>query len=90
MALSVVFDLPGVTAEQYDAVIAGLEAAGEAAPAGRLHHVAAATETGWLVVDTWESPEHLERFAGVLMPIMGRAGIQGEPKVYPAHNVISG
>jgi hypothetical protein len=30
-----------------------------------------------------------DRFAGVLMPIKGRAGIEGQPKVYSAHNVIS-
>jgi hypothetical protein len=87
--ITVIFDMPMVTAEQYDQVIKDLEAAGAGNPAGRLHHVASPKEGGWLVVDVWESDETLNQFAQTLVPIMQNAGLTPpQPQVYPVHNII--
>lgn len=87
--ITVMFEMPGVTAAQYDQVIQGLEAAGEGNPKGRLYHVAVPKEEGWLVVDVWESGELLDRFAQSLIPIMQKAGVTPpRPQVYPVHSMI--
>lgn len=91
MSIVVVFDVPGMTSEQYDQAIGELEAAGEGNPEGRRYHVAASKSDGWLVVDVWESPELLDRFAQVLMPSLQKAGVTPpQPQVYPVHNLIRG
>ncbi|MGH2746530.1 MAG: hypothetical protein ACRDKB_01220 [Actinomycetota bacterium] len=91
MATTAVFDVPGMTAAQYDQVIAELEAAGAGAPAGRLYHVASQKPGGWLVVDVWESEEALGAFAETLMPLLSKAGVEPpQPAVLRTHNVIGG
>lgn len=90
-AIVVVFDVPGMTAEQYDRVIKDLEATGEGRPKGRLYHVASPKPGGWFVVDVWESPELLDRFAKILMPILQAAGVTPpQPQISRMHNSISG
>ena len=89
-AIVVVFDVPGMTAAQYDQVDKELETAGERNPKGRLYHVAFAKAAGWFVVDVWESREALDRFAQSLMPILQKAGVTPtEPQIYPVHNIIT-
>jgi len=84
-----IFDLPGVTAAQYDQVMRDLNAAGAGNPKGRQSHVAASKEGGWLVVDVWESPDSLDRFAGTLMPILQKNGVTPpQPQILPAHNIL--
>lgn len=91
MAIAVVFEAPGMAAEQYDRALKDLEAAGEGAPPGRLYHVAAPKDGGWLVVDVWDSQEALDRFGQTLMPILQKAGVTPpRPQIYPAHNIILG
>ncbi len=91
MAVTAVFEVPGMTSQQYDTVIKNLEARGAGAPDGRLYHVASPTPDGWLVVDVWESEEKLGKFAETLMPVLASAGVQPPaPKVYKAHNIIEG
>jgi hypothetical protein len=89
MAIAVVFQVPGMTAEQYDRVIKDLQAEGLGAPDGRLFHVACPTPDGWFVVDLFESEEKLGKFAGSLMPILAAAGVTPpQPTIYPVHNII--
>lgn len=89
MSITVIFDVPNMTAVQYDQVIADLEKMGEGAPAGRHFHHAAAKPDGWLVVDIWESQTHLDQFAQILMPVLVQNGvIPPQPQVYPTHNTI--
>ncbi len=91
MAVTVVFQVPGMTAHQYDRVINGLEAKGLGAPDGRLFHVASPTPDGWFVVDVFESEEKLGKFAESLMPILAAAGVTpAQPTIYPVHNMIKG
>ena len=88
--ITVVFDMPQVTAAQYDQVIKGLEAAGAGNPKGRLYHIASPKDGGWFVVDVWESGELLNQFAQTLIPIMQEADVTPpQPQVYPVHNMIT-
>ena len=90
MAFTVVFDAPGMVAAQYDEIIKGLEDAGEGKPDGRLYHVSAPIESGWLVVDVWESQEQFARFAETLVPIIEQAGVEPpQPRIYPVHNILT-
>jgi hypothetical protein len=88
--LVVFFDAPGMTAAQYDRIIAGLDAAGLQAPDGRLSHVAWATDGGWRVVDVWASEAQFGRFAETLGPLIGEAvGPNGpRPDLRPAHSFV--
>ena len=88
MALVVLFDVEGMTAAQYDDVIAALEKAGQAAPEGRLTHVAAPRPGGWMVVDTYESEEAFGRFGQHLLPVLAGLGIKVEPRVSPVHSLV--
>jgi len=87
-----VFDAPGATAAQYDAIIRDLEAAGESAPRGRTFHAAAATADGWQVIDVWESQADFDRFAKTLGPLIQThmADSRVAPKFYPVHRRIAG
>ena len=90
-AIVAVFDVPGMTSEQYEQVNKVLEEAGKDSPEGRLHHVASSKPDGWFVVDVWESAELLDRFAQTLMPILQNAGVTlPQPQIYPVHNIIKG
>lgn len=91
MALGVYFTPAGFTPEKYDEVVRQLEAAGEGAPDGRLHHVALESEGSIQVFDVWESQEKLEAFSPTMVPIMGAVGVDpGEPMISPVRNVIKG
>jgi hypothetical protein len=80
MAIAILFDIPGATRSQYDAVIRKLQDAGEWA-----------TQDGWRIVDVWDSQEHFERFGQTLMPILEETGFPSfEPELWPVHNVIVG
>jgi hypothetical protein len=86
MAISAVFEVPGMTAEDFDKILAGLEEAGQVTPDGRIFHVASPAEGGWLVVDVWESEQKLGAFAATLMPIIAGLGITPpDPRVAPVH-----
>ena len=86
-----IFDVPGMTAAQYDQVMKDLEIAGAGNPKGRQYHVATSKEAGWFVVDVWASPDSLNEFATALMPILQKNGVTPpQPQVFPAHNIVVG
>jgi hypothetical protein len=37
----------------------------------------------------WESEEAVQRFGGVLMPILREIGVTEEPEIYPAHAFVA-
>jgi hypothetical protein len=91
MALGFYFKPNSFTTSAYDDAISGLEAAGAAAPAGRLYHVALETDGQIEVFDVWDSQESFEAFGATLMPIMAELGADpGQPRVLPVHNIIAG
>jgi hypothetical protein len=62
MAVGIIMDFPGGHAGQYDAVQDGMQLGG-VAPPGAIFHAAGPTDTGWRVVDVWESAEQFQEFA---------------------------
>jgi hypothetical protein len=91
MAIGMYFTPGSFTPARYDEAIARLEAAGAAAPPGRLYHVALETDGLIQVFDVWESQELFEAFGATLVPILTELGVDpGAPQVSPVHNVIVG
>jgi hypothetical protein len=89
MAITVVFDFPGATQAQYEAVIAGLEAQGRLTAEARLFHVACGKADGWLVIDVWETLEAFAEYGDALLPLIQQAGFPPiEPRIYPVHNIM--
>ena len=61
MAVGMIMNFPGVTQEQYDAVLEQLNLGGRMPPGG-ISHAAGPIEGGWRVVDVWESQEAFDIF----------------------------
>lgn len=75
-----------MNADHFDKIRVALAEVGQTEPDGRLFHVAAPSEDGWLVVDVWESEEKLGAFARVLMPIIAGLGVSPpQPRISPVH-----
>ena len=91
MALTVLYQIPGLTEDQYDKIIETLQASSITAP-GRIYHVAGPMEGGWQVVDVFESREAFEQFiGGSLGPVMQKLGIAPPPMTFsPVHNMLRG
>ncbi len=53
--------------------------------AGLLVHAAGQGESGFRVVDVWESEEACNRFGQILAPILQEVGIDDQPELYQAH-----
>jgi hypothetical protein len=81
-------DYPGATLAQYDAMVAGLDLGGAAAP-GSLVHVVGAHEGGVRVVDVWESAAVFEAFMRErVVPLAAKHGLPPPTIVsWPVHNV---
>lgn len=89
MAIAMLLEFRGVTLEQYDAVVADMHLGGKPYKGG-IFHVAGPTESGWRIVDIWESQEAFDSFAqSHLMPITQKHGIAPpEVSVWPVHNTL--
>jgi hypothetical protein len=57
-----ILDFAGGTSAQYDAVIEEMQL-DRRTPEGALYHAAGPTDSGWRVVDVWESDEAFQRFS---------------------------
>jgi hypothetical protein len=91
MAVMMIADVPGGSAEIYDRVNEEMGIRSNAdLPEGCLSHVAGATDDGFLVVDVWESLEHCGRFVeSRLAPAAEKVGMpEIAPRFLPVHNRI--
>jgi hypothetical protein len=95
MAVMMIMDAPGATADQYDRTneILGIHG-DEDAPDGLIQHVAASDGSGILIVDVWESEEKFARFMERLGPAVEESGLgagSGEPRPpMQVHNRVTG
>ena len=96
VAIGFLFDIPGMTSEQYDEVCRNLNngqpftSLSQWPEAGIISHVAGLTPDGWRVLDVWESEEAFQRFGQKLVPLLRQAGVQDvEPQAFPVHNVVT-
>jgi len=91
MALIVHFAPQGMNQEKYAEVLRRLEAAGNGAPRGRLHHACYGDGSALRVTDVFDTKQNFDAFGGVLMPILVALGIDpGKPEIIDVHNIIRG
>jgi hypothetical protein len=88
MAIVVKFNVSGMSAEMYESALRQLDAAGGAAPHGRLHHITYGSPENLEVIDVYDSPESFEKFGRTLGPILAEFGIQAKPDVYKVYKII--
>jgi hypothetical protein len=87
---------PTLTQEKYDEVVRNLsggkgrmESPSDWPVDGLLVHAAGQGESGFRVVDVWESEEACREFGETLAPLLQQAGIEDQPELYPAHAFVS-
>ena len=74
MAVLVIGEVPGGTAEQDQAIVQALNVESDP-PAGARGRFAGPTETGWRIVSLWDSRESFDAFVtDRLAPALERAG----------------
>jgi len=79
------FNIPGMTAKQYDQVWDELRRAGHSHPSGLIYHVATFQGKNCVVCDVWESEEAFTKFGKILNPIFNKLGIR---QVQPTMNAV--
>jgi hypothetical protein len=92
MAIAVVIDVPGLTADQHDALVdaMGLTDQPAAAVPGMIFHVSGPTATGWRVIDVWADEAAMVRFQRErLGPAVAQIGGMPQPQVQvtPVHEM---
>jgi hypothetical protein len=96
MATVAVFQGPGLTQTNYEAVLTKMmgktrpESPGDWPVAGLLAHIAGEGQNGFRVIDVWESDEAFGRFGETLTPMLKEVGIDVQPEMYPAHVFVTG
>jgi hypothetical protein len=80
MAIVVIFEVPGGTAEQYDGIIRDLDLRNTPAD-GALAHIAGPMEGGWRVVDVWESQAQFDAFRRDRLDAAVRKNMSGTPRI---------
>ena len=75
----------------YNQIMNELAVANADTPEGRLYHVACAKDSGYLVLDVWESRESFDQFWQTLGSVVRKlGGTPTEPQIYPLLNIITG
>ncbi len=88
MAIVVIAEIPGGTAEQDDAMTRELNIESNPAP-GALFRVAGAVPGGWRIMSVWESQDAFDTFRRErLAPALQKAGRQlPQFEIWPVHSV---
>jgi hypothetical protein len=96
MPVVIVHQGPTLTQERYEQAVQRLsggknrlESPADWPVDGLLVHTAGQSESGFRVVDVWESEEAVRRLAEKLMPILDEVGVMDAPEMYPAHTFVS-
>ena len=63
MALAMLAEIPDLTRQQYEAVVTTVNRAG-GTPAGALLHAAGPSDSGYRIVEVWETREAADAFYG--------------------------
>jgi len=91
MALIVHFSPIGMNDSKYAEIMRRLNAAGAAAPPGRLHHTCYGAADALQVVDVFDTQANFEAFGKTLVPILQSVGVDvGKPEVREVHNIVRG
>lgn len=87
MSIGALFEAEGFSQKDYDAVVAQL---GDEPPEGCLLHIAGPMQSGWRVIEVWDSEESQRRFqSGRLDPAFDAAGTSRHtPSYFDVHTVL--
>jgi hypothetical protein len=95
MAVVLVHQGPSLTQERYEETVrrltggsGRLESPADWPVEGLLVHIAGEAESGFRVVDVWESEDACRRFGEKLSPILKEVGIEDGPDIYPIHTFV--
>ena len=91
MALAMLADIPELTREQYESVVKKVNEAGT--PAGALFHAGGPVETGYRVIEVWETREAADAFYGSELYREATATITAQPEIvmtWPVHGLDDG
>jgi hypothetical protein len=91
MALAMLAHIPGLTQEQYESVVKKVNEAGT--PAGALFHAGGPVESGYRVIEVWQSREAADGFYGSARYRDATAGLTTEPEIvmtWPVHGLDDG
>ena len=89
MAIGLIFQEDGMTQAQYEQVKEAV-APDNQTPAGLLYHAGGPSETGWCVVEVWESQEAADQFfQEKLGAALQKAGITGQPRLFQVFNTMT-
>jgi hypothetical protein len=89
MAVAMFMHWPGMSADQYDALVARLDLDANPA-AGEILHLAALTDQGLEVCDVWQTEPAFQGFLEHrVMPLVQELQLTGEPeiRIVPLHNL---
>jgi hypothetical protein len=96
MPVVLVHQGPTVTQERYEETVRRLtggksrmETPADWPVEGLLVHAAGQGESGFRVVDVWESEDACRRFGERLMPILQEVGVKEQPEVYSTYAFVS-
>lgn len=95
MPVVLVHQGPTLTQERYEEAVRRIAAGGPLRTpadwpvAGLLIHAAGQSDSGFRVVDLWESAEAAGRFGAIAAPILQGLGITDVPEIYPTHTFVS-
>jgi hypothetical protein len=96
MPVVIVHQGPTLTQERYEQAVrklsggkSRLESPADWPVDGLLVHTAGQSESGFRVVDVWESEDAVRRLADKLMPVLEEVGVTDMPEMYPAHTFVS-
>ncbi len=97
MAVVLVHQGPSLTQEGYEETVRRLtggkpqvDSLSDWPVEGIIFHAAGQADSGFRVVDVWESEEAAQEFGQHLGPILEEVGITDTPEMYPAHTFVSG
>ena len=89
MSIVVRYHPKNLTAEQYDNVVRREEGTATYPPDGREYQFCFGTDGDLHVSEIWDSPEQLQAYGEILMPMLAEAGSQfsAEPEVFEVHRI---
>jgi hypothetical protein len=81
MALAMLAEIPGLTRQQYESVVTAVNQAGT--PAGALFHAGGPSDSGYRVVEIWQTREAAEAFYGseLYRQAVTAADVRTEPEI---------
>ena len=87
MAIGALFEVPGFTQENYEAVSAAL---GDEQPVGSYFHISGPIDGGWRVIEVWESEQAQSSFQRErLDPAFDQVGLDRvRPAFFPVHQTL--